>query len=100
MLSDKGYYKGEDIQAGEEAGIDAYVARPQRGSAVSHRLFRKEEFRYDPGSDTYLCPGAQRLEPRYHSEVKGHALVNYPAGATIMRRKAVRVERRRRLGRG
>ena len=61
----------------EEAGIDAYVARPQRGSAVSHGLFRKEEFRYDAGSDTYLCPGGQRLEPRYHSEVKGHALVNY-----------------------
>jgi DDE family transposase len=40
-------------------------------------LFRKEEFRYDAGSDTYLCPGGQRLEPRYHSEVKGHALVNY-----------------------
>ena len=76
-VADKGYYKGEDIQACEEAGIDAYVARPQRGSAVSHGLFRKEEFRYDAGSDTYLCPGGQRLEPRYHSEVKGHALVNY-----------------------
>ena len=76
-VADKGYYKGEDIQACEEAGIDAYVARPQRGSAVSNGLFRKEEFRYDAGSDTYLCPGGQRLEPRYHSEVKGHALVNY-----------------------
>jgi transposase len=46
-------------------------------SAVSHGLFRKEEFRYDAGSDTYLCPAGQRLEPRYHWEVKGHALVNY-----------------------
>jgi Transposase DDE domain len=43
-VADKGYYKGEDIQACEEAGIDAYVARPQRGSAVSNGLFRKEEF--------------------------------------------------------
>jgi transposase len=76
-VADKGYYKGEDIQACEEAGINAYVARPQRGSAVSNDLFRKEEFRYDAGSDTYLCPGEQRLEPRYHSVVKGHALVNY-----------------------
>jgi transposase len=76
-VADKGYYKGEDIQACEDAGIDAYVARPQRGSAVSHGLFRKEEFRFDAGSDTYLCPGGQRLEPRYHWEVKGHALVSY-----------------------
>ena len=40
-------------------------------------MFPKEEFRYDAGSDTYFCPAEQRLEPRYHSVVKGHALVNY-----------------------
>ena len=40
-------------------------------TAVSNGLFRKEEFRYDAGSDIYLCPSGQRLEPRYHSEVKG-----------------------------
>src|SRR5512135_2080439 len=33
-VADRGYYKGEDIQACEDAGIEAYVARPQRGSAV------------------------------------------------------------------
>ena len=76
-VADKGYYKGEDIRACEEAGIDAYVAHPQRGSAVSHGLFRKEEFRYDAGSDTYLCPGGQHLGARYRWVVKGHALVNY-----------------------
>ena len=46
-VADRGYYKGEDIQACEDAGIEAYVARPQRGSAVRDGLFRKEEFRYD-----------------------------------------------------
>jgi hypothetical protein len=76
-VADKGYYKGAEIQACEEAGIDAYVAQPQRGSAVSHGLFRKEEFRCDAGSDTYPCPGGQRFEPRYRWVVKGHALVNY-----------------------
>src|SRR4051794_17857376 len=80
-VADKGYYKGEDIQACEEAGINAYVARPQRGSAVSNDLFRKEEFRYDAGSDTYLCPGEQRLEPRYHSVNRGHSLVHSDAWA-------------------
>ena len=30
-VADRGYYKGEDIQACEDAGIEAYVARPQRG---------------------------------------------------------------------
>jgi transposase len=76
-VADKGYYKGEDIQACEEAGIDAYVARPQRGSAVRNGFFRKEDFRYHAATDNYLCPGGQRLEPRYRSEVGGHVLVNY-----------------------
>jgi DDE family transposase len=73
----KGYYKGEDIEACEEAGIDAYVARPQRGSAVRDGLFRKDEFRYDAATDTYLCPGGHRLEPRYRSTSRGHSLVHY-----------------------
>jgi transposase len=76
-VADKGYYKGEDIQACEDAGITAYVARPQRGSAVRDGLFRKEEFRYDAASDTYLCPGGETLEPRYRSDVDGHAMVHY-----------------------
>jgi hypothetical protein len=72
------YYKGEDIQACEEAGIDAYVARPQRGSAVSNGLFRKEEFRYDAGSDTYLSlPWRTASRAPLPWEVKGHALVSY-----------------------
>jgi hypothetical protein len=69
-VADRGYYKGEDIQACEDASIEAYVARPQRGSAVRDGLFRKEEFRYDPTSDTYRCPGGQQLHPLYRC-VKG-----------------------------
>jgi hypothetical protein len=46
-------------------GIAAYIARSQRGSAVRDGLFRKEEFRYDPTSDTYLYPGGQHLYPLY-----------------------------------
>jgi hypothetical protein len=43
-VADKGYYKGEDIQACEEAGIDAYVLRPQRGSAVSNGLSHENPY--------------------------------------------------------
>ena len=64
-VADRGYYKVEDIEACEKAGIVPHVPRPQRGSAVREDLFRKDEFRYDATSDTYLCPAGQRLEPRY-----------------------------------
>ena len=43
-VADRGYYKGEDIQACENAGIEAYVARAQRGLAAKDSLFRKDEF--------------------------------------------------------
>jgi hypothetical protein len=62
-----GYYKVEGIEACEKAGIVPHVPRPQRGAAVREGLFRKDEFRYDATSDTYLCPAGQRLEPRYQS---------------------------------
>ena len=76
-VADKGYYKGEDVQACEDGGIEAYIARPQRGSAVRDGLFRKEEFRYDPTSDAYRCPGGQRLYPRYRCGKGDHTTVQY-----------------------
>lgn len=60
-VADRGYFDSEDIDACENAGIVPYVPRPQRGSSVKAGLFRKDEFRYDPASDSYLCPGGQRL---------------------------------------
>lgn len=78
-VADRGYYKGEDIQACEDAGIEAYVARPQRGSAVHEGLFRKDEFTYDPAADTYTCPGGHLLHPLYRSTTNGverHQYVN------------------------
>src|ERR1700745_3707861 len=52
VVADRGYFKIEDIEACEKAGIDPYVPRPQRGPAVRAGRFRKDEFRYDPTSDS------------------------------------------------
>jgi hypothetical protein len=62
-VADKGYFKIEDIEACEKAGIVPYVPRPQRGPSVKAGLFRKDEFRYDADNDTYICPAGQRLYP-------------------------------------
>jgi hypothetical protein len=37
-VADKGYYKGEDIAACEDLGVMAYVARPQRGPAITEDI--------------------------------------------------------------
>src|ERR1700731_4453293 len=54
VVADKGYFKIEDIEACEKAGMVPYVPRPQRGPSVKAGLFRKDEFPYDAGSDAYV----------------------------------------------
>jgi hypothetical protein len=77
VVADRGYFKIEDIEGCEKAGMDPYVPRPQRGSSVRAGLFRKDEFRYDPDSDSFLCPGGQRLEPYSSSLLRGLKRINY-----------------------
>ena len=60
-VADRGYFKIEDIEACEAAGIVPYVPKPKRGSAVRDGFFTKERFRYDTQDDAYTCPGDQRL---------------------------------------
>ena len=76
-VADKGYFKIEDIEACEKAGIVPDVPRPQRGPSVRAGLFRKDEFRYDAASDSYVCPAGQRLHPYTSSLLRGLKKVNY-----------------------
>jgi transposase len=76
-VADKGYFKIEDIEACENAGIVPYVPRPQRGPSVRAGLFRKDEFRHDADSDSYVCPAGQRLYPYSSSLLRGLNKVNY-----------------------
>src|SRR5450631_21581 len=69
VVADRGYFKSEDIEACEKAGLTPYVPRTQRGSSASHGFFRKDEFRYDPGQDAYICPAGQVLATRYESKL-------------------------------
>ena len=76
--ADRGYYKGEDIAACEEAGITAFVPKPLgRGAAASRGLFPKEAFTYDAAADVYRCPAGQTLFPKSQSINDGHRRVIY-----------------------
>ncbi len=77
VVADKGYFKIEDIEACEKAGIEPYVPRPQRGPSVKAGLFRKDEFRYDADEDSYICPAGQRLHPYSSSLLRGLKKINY-----------------------
>jgi transposase len=76
-VADKGYFKIEDIEACEKAGIVPYVPRPQRGPSVRAGLFRKDEFTYDPTGDHFICPAGQLLQPYSSSLLRGLKKTNY-----------------------
>ena len=63
VVADRGYFKIEDIEACEQAGMQPYVPRPQRGPSVRAGLFRKDEFQYDAASDSLVCPGGSAFIP-------------------------------------
>ena len=77
VVADKGYFKIEDIEACEKAGMVPYVPRPQRGPSVREGLFRKDEFKYDAETDSMICPGGQRLQPYTWSLMRGLKKINY-----------------------
>lgn len=77
VVADKGYFKIEDIVACEAAGIVPHVPRPQRGSSVRDGFFRKDEFRYDPEQDAYICPAGQVLATRYESRLRDLRKTDY-----------------------
>jgi transposase len=77
VVADRGYFKIEDIEACEQAGIEPYVPRPQRGPSVKAGLFRKDEFQYEADSDSYVCPAGQRLYPYSSSLLRGLKKINY-----------------------
>jgi transposase len=61
VVADRGYFKGEEILACEEAGISAFVAKPQTSGSKAEGRFGKQDFVYIAQDDQYRCPAGQRL---------------------------------------
>lgn len=76
VLSDGGYFEGEQIKECETAGITTYLPVPQSGAASSRGLFPATQFTYDAAGDLYVCPqGAQltfqgKTKRRHHKEYR------------------------------
>jgi Transposase DDE domain len=70
VVADRGYFKIEDIEACEKAGLIPYVPKPQRGSSVRNGFFRKDEFRYDTDRDVYVCPAGETLSPNHEGKLR------------------------------
>jgi transposase len=84
VVADRGYFKIEDIEACEKAGMIPYVPKPQRGSSVKNGFFRKDEFAYDGQRDLYICPAGQVLATRYESKLRELTKIDYSNRAACL----------------
>jgi transposase len=84
VVADRGYFKIEDIEACEKAGLTPYVPKPQRGYAARNGLFRKDEFQYDPERDAFICPAGQVLATRYESKSRELTKIDYSNRAACL----------------
>ncbi len=81
VVADRGYFSGEEIVACEQAGITAYVPRPQTSNSQAKGLFGKRDFNYVSETNTYRCPAGQSLIWRFTTVEKGLTLHCYWSSA-------------------
>ncbi len=77
VLADGGYHDRLSILAAEQAGMETYVPRPQKGSSKSSGHFPKSAFEYDAANDVYRCPNGATLKPETHKEKSAMKTVLY-----------------------
>jgi len=80
-VADRGYYKGEEILACEEAGIAVVLPKPQTSGNQAKGLFGKRDFRYLPEENAYRCPAGERLPWRMTTQENGQTLHRYWSSA-------------------
>jgi transposase len=76
-IVDKGYYKGEEIVASEDAGISVVVPKPMTSNAGARGQFDKADFAYAADQDIYVCPAGEKLTYRFTGQQDGKAIRTY-----------------------
>jgi len=76
-VADRGYFKGEEVLACDEAGITVYVPRPRTSNNKAKGLYDKEDFHYIAEDDEYRCPAGERLRRRTNTHDRGKPMARY-----------------------
>src|SRR6266851_1738483 len=77
VLADRGYFSGVEVLAARLAGVTPIVHKPLTSGAKADRRFGKQDFIYQPGTDTYRCPAGEQLIWRYRTVEHGLTLSRY-----------------------
>jgi len=77
IIADRGYFKGEEILACEQAGMTPLVPKPLTSGAKAEGRFGKQDFVYIPENDVYRCPAGKLLTWRFDRVEEGQLLHHY-----------------------
>jgi transposase len=81
VVADRGYYSGREIRACEQAGIDAYLPKPNTSGNKAKGQFDRCEFQYKAADDEYECPAGERLIYRFTRTEAGKEIRRYWSSA-------------------
>jgi len=98
VLADRGYFSGPEVKACEEAGVTPIVPKILTSGAKAQRRFGKQDFVYQPATDTYRCPAGEQLIWRYTNVEHGLRLSRYwssNCGACAMKAMCTPAKQRR-----
>ena len=77
VVADRGYFKGEEILACQNAGMTPFVPKPLTSGSKAEGRFGKQDFVYIAENNTYRCPAGERLTWRFASVEHGMTLHSY-----------------------
>ena len=77
VVADRGYFSSEQILACQEAGVTVTLPKPQTSGNRVKGWFVKQDFRYVPSEDVYVCPAGEKLTYRYTNQEDGRVLRRY-----------------------
>jgi transposase len=76
-VADRGYFNSEEILACENAGITVTLPKPMTSNSKAEGRFGKQDFRYIPKENVYICPAGERLTYSFTTEDRGLVLRRY-----------------------
>jgi len=95
VVADMGYANGQQVKACLESGITPYLPQANTSANSALGLFGKQDFRYDPAPDGYLCPAGEMLSFRFQTREAGRDIRTYTTSACALCRLKPRCTRSR-----
>jgi transposase len=81
VLADGGYYSGSNLKYAAKEGIDLYLPVTKTGRVPDER-FHRDAFSYDEETDSYACPGREKLYYRRSRKRRGVTIRVYSGSAS------------------